>query len=357
MLKLLIRVVSGALLLMMMGGTLTRAQTPTQPLFQLPDKQAPIVTGLTAGTGIQLLGRYEEGGWLYVSVNDSGFEGWLPESAISTGRDYSGLPPMGVEAADVLYNLRYWNFTPALKAVYEVGQRAGNRADRFSKVGDSITVNKAFLQPFADGVYMLGEDYGYLQPAIDFFGPTPEIPTSSFGGVSLAAGVGWTTRDLLGRANDPRCGASETRIICEYRINRPASALIMIGTNDAASLRVDQYDANLRRLVEVSLNMGVIPILSTLPPQPERDSIIDQYNLVIVQIADDYDVPLMNYWLVMQGLPGRGLTTDGIHPNAPAGSANTTIFTLDNLQYGYTVRNLMALHSLYYLLTEIIYAP
>lgn len=332
------------------------AQGVTQPLYQLPDRQSPVIAGLDAGTGIQLLGRYDAGGWLYISVNGSGLEGWLPETAISTGRDYSNLPERSIEPEDVLYNLRYWNFSPKLKPVIERGQQAGMRLDYFSKVGDSITVNKAFLQPFADGVYGLGDDYAHLQTAIDYFGPRPDGTLSPFALVSNAAGVGWTTRDLLSRANDARCAAEDLRLTCEYRITRPASALIMVGTNDAASLRLDQYDSNLRRIVELSLNMGVVPILSTLPPQPERAQTIDSFNMAIVRIAADYDVPLVNYWLALQGLPGGGLSSDGIHPSSPAGAAGTTLFTPENLQYGYTVRNLMSLHALYYLLTQVVYA-
>jgi hypothetical protein len=341
--------------LLILTGAL-HAQSPTQPLYQLPDRQSPVVTGLASGTGIQLLGRYDGGGWLYISVNDSGLEGWLPETAISTGRDYSALPERSIQPEDVLYNLRYWNFTPKLKPVIERGQQAGFQLDYFSKVGDSITVNKAFMQPFADGVYALGDEYAYLQTAIDYFGPRPDGGLSPFALVSSAAGVGWTTRDLLSRANDARCFADDLRLTCEYRLTRPASALIMVGTNDAASLRLDQYDANLRRIVELSLNMGVVPILSTLPQQPERAEIIDSFNLAIVRIAADYDVPLVNYWLATRGLPGGGLSTDGIHPSAPPGASGTTLFTPENLQYGYTVRNLMSLHALYYLLTQVVYA-
>ncbi|HRL13639.1 MAG TPA: hypothetical protein PKX07_17285, partial [Aggregatilineales bacterium] len=171
------------------------AQAVTQPLYQLPDRQSPVIAGLDAGTGIQLLGRYDAGGWLYISVNGSALEGWLPETAISTGRDYSNLPERSIEPEDVLYNLRYWNFSPKLKPVIERGQQAGMRLDYFSKIGDSITVNKAFLQPFADGVYGLGDDYAHLQTAIDYFGPRPDGTLSPFALVSSAAGVGWTTRD------------------------------------------------------------------------------------------------------------------------------------------------------------------
>ncbi len=324
-----------------------------QPLFRYPDTLAPITGYVRAGTRVDLVARYDEGGWLYVAERGGTTEGWLPLSALSLNQTIDTLPILSLDAKDVLYHLLYAGFDAAkVKPIMTYGLSLGNRIDMFSKVGDSITVNKNFLTPLGAGVYDLGE-YTYLQAAIDFFGRTPEHPISGFDAPTVAAGVGWASRDLLKPADDYRCPRTITQLECEYSIHQPAAALIMIGTNDAPAISPTDYARNLKRIVELSLARGVIPILSTIPPQPNNDARVDRLNLTIVQIADDYDVPLMNYWLALQDLPERGLNIDGIHPSSPPADAGTTLFTPDKLQYGYTVRNWVALHALYYLLTEV----
>jgi len=329
------------------------AQDFQQPLFRYPDGIAPITGYIRAGTQVDLVARYDEGGWLYVAERGGTNEGWLPMSALSLNQEIDTLPILSLEAEDVLYNLLYVGFDAAkVKPIMNYGLSLGNRIDMFSKVGDSITVNKNFLTPLGAGVYDLGE-YGFLQPAIDFFGQTPEHPISGFSEPTVAAGVSWASRDLLKPSNDYRCARTLTQLECAYSIQQPAAALIMIGTNDAPNIKPTDYENNLKRIVELSLARGVIPILSTIPPQPNNDARVDRLNLIIVQVADDYDVPLMNYWLALQNLPERGLSIDGVHPSSPPADAGTTLFTPDKLQYGYTVRNWVALHALYYLLTEV----
>lgn len=327
-----------------------------EPLRQLPDKHAAVLALLTSATSLRVLARNDDGRWVYVRIDADVLEGWLPVPAISTTDDLSGLLIQPISAEDILNNLDYWNFTPAMQDVFALGQSLGNRVDYFSKVGDSITVNRGYLQPFAYGVYDLTERYLYLQTALDFFNVDADHPDSAFREPTRAAGVGWTTDDLL--ALDPYylCGRNDTRLECEYHISKPASALIMIGTNDAVSMSVERYTDNLRQIVEISLKMGVIPVLSTLPSQPRNELQIDQFNLAIVQITQDYNIPLWNYWLALERLPDHGLSRDGIHPSSPPNDAGTTLFTDDYLQYGYTVRNLMALHVLDLLLFDVIYA-
>ena len=55
-----------------------------------------------------------------------------------------------------------------LRAIYSVGRAYGMRSGVFSKVGDSITVNYAFMYPLGWGTYDLGA-YTQLQPVIDHF--------------------------------------------------------------------------------------------------------------------------------------------------------------------------------------------
>ena len=124
--------------------------------------------------------------------------------------------------------------TERVRVIYTVGQALGNRANVFSKVGDSISVSRSFLGPVGEGRYQLG-DHGYLQPVIDHFSAAPARQGNSFENRSLAAGEGWAAWAALDPqfADAALCAPGETPLACEYRLTRPAFALIMFGTNDA----------------------------------------------------------------------------------------------------------------------------
>jgi hypothetical protein len=144
---------------------------------------------------------------------------------------------------------------------------------------------------------------------------------------------------------------------CEYRLAKPSVALIMFGTNDSGGMPIAEFQRNLQRIVQISIDMGVIPVLSTIPPKhynPATDGRVPEFNQVIIATARAYDVPLWNYGLVMSRLPGEGLDPDGVHPSIPP-SGNSAIFTADQLRYGYTMRNLTALQVLYTLWQQVLY--
>jgi hypothetical protein len=336
-----------------------RAQIKTddrEPLRQFPDKHAATLALLTDGTPLQVMARDDEGRWVYVRVEGGVQEGWVAVASIINLDDLSGLPIQTISAEDILNNLDYWNFTPAMQRVFALGQSLGNRPDYFSKVGDSITVSRAYLYPFSYHVYNLTERYLYLQTALDFFNISEEHSKTAFREPSRAARGGWTTDNVLAEDYYYLCKAGDTRLSCEYRINQPASALIMIGTNDAVIMDPAHYAKNLRRIIETSFAMGVIPVISTIPAQPRNEVRVGRFNLIIVEVAQEYNIPLWNYWHAMEQLPNRGLSFDGVHPSAPPNEAGTTLFTDENLQYGYTLRNLMALHVLDLLLFDVMYA-
>ena len=62
-------------------------------------------------------------------------------------------------------------------------------------------------------------------------------------------------------------------------------------------------------------------------------------------MAQQYSIPLWDYWAALQPVPNQGIGPDGIHPSVPADN-QTANFTGDHLNYGYTVRNLTALQVL-----------
>lgn len=235
------------------------------------------------------------------------------------------------------------------RSIFLYGQTLGNHADIFSKIGDSITADDDFLYPIGDGNYHL-RDYGELAPVVAYYSQSAAREgRNSFSNFSLAAHSGWTTGYILNQsyANKAVCGEMESPLACEYRMVRPSIALIMLGTNDVyLHVPMAEYEANLRTILQLTLDAGIIPVLSTLPPMMIDWTVepIQQANALLKALAEEYNIPLWDYNALLLPLPNYGLSSDGIHPdNLPGGAAD---FTPENLQYGMTVRNLSALYIL-----------
>jgi hypothetical protein len=228
------------------------------------------------------------------------------------------------------------------------GQALGNRANVFSKVGDSITAFTYFLTPIGIGRYNLRE-YAHLQPAIDYFSQAQARTHNSFANVSLAAQAGWpASRVVHPGAGDPRfCEPHETPLACEYRLVRPSFALIMLGSNDVPFTSRSDYERALRRVLETTLARNILPILSTIPPQHLGNAgfRVAQFNAIITALTREYSIPLWDYWSALRNLPNEGLSVDGVHPSWVEEGHNAD-FTLENLQYGIPVRNLTALEAI-----------
>jgi len=98
-------------------------------------------------------------------------------------------------------------------------------------------------------------------------------------------------------------------IVCEIRLNNPSMLILVLGTNDIGA--VDRFDSSMRQIISYTIEQGVIPILSTKADRYEgRDN---RNNETIRQIAAEYQVPLWDFELVSQTLPGQGLAQDNVH--------------------------------------------
>ena len=242
--------------------------------------------------------------------------------------------------------------TQTARQIYQHGRELGNRRDVFSKVGDSITASPYFLFPIGWGTYNL-RGYSNLQSVVNFFSAeSARDNNNSFSNPSLAAYNGITTTGILDPNNawTQVCQSGETPLECEYRLVRPSIALIMLGTNDVTSLSPDDFRNNLSRIVQITIDRGIIPVLSLIPIRQGYENSIPTFNQIIADIAHNADIPLWNFPAALTGLDNNGLG-DGIHPSEPPGSSSddysaATDFTAQNLRYGYTVRNLTALQVL-----------
>ncbi|MBC7811106.1 MAG: SGNH/GDSL hydrolase family protein [Burkholderiales bacterium] len=317
-----------------------------------PDTDSAILSYLREETPLRITGRTTDSSWLQV-ITGEGSSGWVVTDYVNVNSDIevipvssavftAPVPPPPAGMRNVVSGI-----SGNARDIFLRGQALGNRADVFSKVGDSITVATYFLYPFGWQGSNL-RDYGYLGPTLQYFSNTTARDGSSFTNTSVAAGNGWTTGYVLDpRHAPPQFCANESPLACEYRLVRPSVALIMFGTNDAANLTSADFGANLSQIVEITINSGVVPVLSTIPPRPGWERQIEQFNAIIINTARDYDIPLWDYNSAMRTLPNSGLSNDGVHPSWPPGDTiEAANLTAANLRFGYTMRNLTALQVL-----------
>ncbi len=244
------------------------------------------------------------------------------------------------------------------RAIYAAGLARGSNPRVFSKLGDCMTENPYFLVTFAEGKYNLGA-YAGLQAVLDYYQGVPartgDWTQDSFATKGLAAAAGFNIAGPLDPTwADPKwCLGGESPAACEYRVAHPSVALVMFGTNDVAFTEPATYDYFLRSLIEQSIDSGVLPILSTFPTRPEAPDKSLLFNQIVIRAALDYDLPLINLNRALEPLPNHGVNpADTIHLSVPP-DGRVDRFTDDDLQYGFTVRNLLTLQALQALLAAV----
>ncbi|NCP87995.1 MAG: hypothetical protein CO094_03590 [Anaerolineae bacterium CG_4_9_14_3_um_filter_57_17] len=223
--------------------------------------------------------------------------------------------------------------SPRVLEIYRRGVELGNNPQAFSKIGDCEATPTWFLGAFdADaGQYALG-DYDSLATVITYF-------HGSYGRTSVAAGRGFSAANLLTPlwADHKVCRRNETPLACEVRIQRPAFALVMLGTNDVN--RQATFDKNMHVILDFLIEQGVVPVLATKADNLEGGHVLNQK---IARLAAEYDIPLWNFWKIAQALPNSGLQPDGAHLTW----AGPYFDNLTAMQAAWPWRNLTALQML-----------
>lgn len=211
---------------------------------------------------------------------------------------------------------REWPVVPILSpnaaAIYQNGIALGRDPTRFSKIGDCQSIKEVLLGIYdLPGRYTLLEEDQYLQATIDQF-------TGSFNRDGMAVRGGFNAATVLSPiwADPESCEPGENPIQCEYRVHQPTIAIISLEVWwDGRS--PERYEEYMRRIIEYSIEQGVVPILSTKADNVEGDHSI---NLTTAKLAYEYDIPLWNFWLAVQDLPNQGIDPDrdGFHISVDA---------------------------------------
>lgn len=198
-----------------------------------------------------------------------------------------------------------WPVIPELESyayqVYNLGQRLGRDPHVFSVIGDCQNSPTYFLSLYDEDRYTLPEGEEYLQETIDWY-------AGSFAHRSVSVENGMTVASALNpywaQINSELCESTETPVACEARLSNPSLALISLGTNWAPGITQENYIAYLNQIVDILLEQGVLPILSTKADNMEGDY---SRNLAMAQVAYDRHLPLWNFWATVQDLPNGGL--------------------------------------------------
>jgi len=309
---------------------------------------------------ITIIERNPVGDWLYVHI-ERGNAGMEIEGWVQTGRmildesvEFSEIPvnfeathfdpenmDSRTEAELYAYPIVPTDISPAMREIFERGQAMGNHADVVTKVGDSVSSNAVFVGAMAEPEYELGP-YDYLEDTVRFFGEGTDVP-------SVASQVGLSSIAVFDSifASAEWCAPDETPLACEYRNRQPSIAVVLFGPNDVRSMDADRYAEQMTRIVEESLERGIIPVLLTFSVHPE-DGLWWQsldLNLAVAEVANEYEVPLINFWAASRILPDFGLEIDQIHLS-PSGYRKLIYTTGHEAYYGLSYLNLLTVYTL-----------
>jgi len=260
----------------------------------------------------------------------------------------------------------------------------GPNLGTISRMGDSISVSKAFFAPLQ---WNINNADPAEQAALDWLRPwmTSDCWTWQDDGVYQYHGSTSGTRSnwpLQLATGYPGALAGERRIDYWLRNDNPEIAVIMWGTNDLSdgSITPAAYQANILAVVQACKTNGTIPILTTAPPRHNYDngSAVNQqraadFHQAALNVAALENCPVIEYrgeilgrrphnpptdtwdgadpmWSAYSGYETpTSIAGDGVHPsNYSAGKANFSEYGLD--VNGFNLRNqmtLLAAHDVY----------
>ncbi|MBN1964198.1 MAG: SH3 domain-containing protein, partial [Anaerolineae bacterium] len=289
------------------GGPMTGVLTANLNMRRGPGRDQAVILRLAAGSTVTLEARSADSVWVFGQYGDA--RGWMALDYVRLSGELASLPvgtdiiqqPEPPEIQRLRQTPVVASATGRARDIYQRGLARGNHPNRFSKVGDCQSVTSFFLGPFDRGEYRLGDQYAYLQPTIDYF-------AGSFGRDSAAVWSGFNIYAILDPtwANPARCASGESPQACEYREWQPSFVIISL---EVWNGRPEDYESNLRQVLDFWIGKDVVPILATKPSNREGNWAI---NAIIARVGQEYDIPLWNFLMATQPLRDFGLT-DGFH--------------------------------------------
>jgi hypothetical protein len=355
-------------------GTAALTTASTLNMRSGPGEDYAVITQLSYGTRLILEGRTADGYWIYAHASEQDARGWVTVFFLATETDTNTLAlpiiedartqaPAASEAesedaalpaedsqnsAIIELLLGRLNAVPVVpetisertREIFLRGQAMGRRPDVVTLVGDCHSFRAHFMYPFHTGDYTLGA-YGYLAETAQYFG------ANSFVERSITANDGMHSAALVDPtwANPAYCDEWESPLQCEFRLRQPSIAIFLMGIVDLSGYSVEQFDLYMRRAVRETIEAGVVPVLNTFPSVTEELEL--RFNNVILDIAEDEQIPVINFWLAARALPNNGLDDDNVHLSGYRSWATRVDFDgVNEWREAIVLRNLITLQTL-----------
>jgi hypothetical protein len=197
-----------------------------------------------------------------------------------------------------------WSVKPSpvsdkMVEVYQKGLAQGNDPHAFSILGDCQSQPEVFMGVYdndPEALKALPED---LQETVTYFSGnfdrySPTVKDATTEGALLW--IQWNDN------KEKKCTPSETPVDCELRVHKPSIAFIHVGTHWEARNR--QY---LEKIIGILMDHGTVPVLVTKADNREKD---ERVNHNLASLAEEYGLPMWNFWASVQHLPDNGLKPD-----------------------------------------------
>jgi hypothetical protein len=200
-------------------------------------------------------------------------------------------------------NWSAWPVVPPVTAhvidIYLKGVQLGVTPSTFTVVGDCQSASNVFMGIYGTDRNPIGQDSPDLLETIKDF-------QASFQHTSVAVRDGLSAPSALDPlwADTSKCGSNESPVACELRLYKPMIVFINLGTNWKAGASADAYEGYLRKIVDLIIAAGAVPVLTNKADNVEGDHSI---NLATAKVAYDYDIPMINFWQAADSLPNHGL--------------------------------------------------
>lgn len=353
------------------SGDLTGSTISTLNVRSGDGTSNSVIGQIPSNTAIIIEGRNQVGDWFLMRAVDNSIRGWVASRYVNRqdGLEIAAIPVVGAviappaspevaPAGDIpvlsgteaalAEQLMNVPIVPTISgnavAIYRRGIEQGRNPQHFIQVGDSNSASQAYLGLIGQGNYTLGS-YGYLQSTIDFF---VGGGINSFTDKQQTAQSGNLTTTIIDPIfADPRYCPGTAAIDCELTRTSPSIAIIYLGAADRQTIDHDTYYNALRTIVERSVANNVLPILTLMPtkPHPQRSELKGmEFNMIMLEIGRQYDIPVINMWAAVRGLPENGMENDLLH--FTYSNSAFLNFAGGEQQWGYTRWNLEVLKTL-----------
>jgi lysophospholipase L1-like esterase len=286
---------------------------------------------------------------IFYDVDESALDD-VDDAMVSADADSTGALPVAPGPSAYPSDRIHSPVTPWVVERWQsiVAMNSNSQTGVFMKVGDSISISQKFLHCFSGSDL----DWGWHGDLISSHGAFLETQldsTDSFGRSSHATKGGRNAKWAIAGSPSP--------LEQEYTAISPRYAVVMFGTNDIGYYGDDVlnnfriFSDAMRDLLDELTEHGVLAMLMTIPPRTKKFSLgrwTRTANLFLRGLAQDRQLPFVDYHEALMELPSYGVTSDGVHPNAfnEDGKTQACVFSEAGLQYGYNMRNLVTMQSL-----------